>query len=135
MRILQPPDWKPPKGFSNGVSSEGRLIFVAGQVGADAAGRIVSGGFADQAAQALRNILSVLEEDGAAPAHLTRLTWYVTDMDEYLAALKELGREYRAIIGEHYPAMALVGVTALVTPGAKVEIEATAVVPNSLRWS
>jgi enamine deaminase RidA (YjgF/YER057c/UK114 family) len=131
MRILQPPQWKPPKGFSNGVSAAGRLIFVAGQVGVDPAGRVVGTGFVEQTAQALGNIVAVLHEGGATPAHLTRLTWYVTDMAEYLASQKELGREYRAIIGEHYPAMSLVAVTALVIPGTKVEIEATAVLPSN----
>jgi enamine deaminase RidA (YjgF/YER057c/UK114 family) len=130
MRILQPPNWPPPKGFSNGISAQGRLLFVAGQVGADAQGRIAGPGFVEQAAQSLRNIVTVLEEDGAEPAHLTRLTWFVTDVNEYLANLKPLGREYRAIMGEHYPAMTLVGVAALVVPGAKVEIEASAVVPT-----
>jgi enamine deaminase RidA (YjgF/YER057c/UK114 family) len=129
MQILQPSGWAPPRGFSNGIAAEGRLIFVAGQVGCDAAMNLVSGGFVEQARQALNNIVAVMREGGAAPRHLTRLTWYVTDVGEYLGNLKALGQAYREAIGEHYPAMALVGVNALVIPGAKVEIEATAVVP------
>lgn len=130
MKILQPSGWPPAKGFSNGVSAAGRMVFVAGQVGVDGQGRIVPGGFVEQARQALRNIAAVLKEDGAASEHLTRLTWYVTDMRAYLDQQKPLGLAYREVMGSHYPAMALVGVTALVFEQALVEIEATAVVPT-----
>ena len=129
MQILQPPGWEPPKGYSNGIVANGRFIFVAGQVGTDGQMRLVGPGFVDQAGQALRNIVAVLKQGGAGPEHLVRLTWYVTDMTAYLTSLKELGRVYREVIGNHYPVMALVGVTALVLADAKVEIEATAVLP------
>ena len=129
MQILEPSDWPEPKGYANGVEAEGRTIFVAGQVGWDRTGKIVSDRFVDQAQQALANILAVLEEGRAKAAHLTRLTWYVTDVQEYVASRKELGQAYRQVIGNHYPAMTLVGVTGLMIDTAKVEIEATAVVP------
>ena len=129
MQILQPPGWAPPKGYSNGIAANGRFIFVAGQVGTDAQMQLVGPGFVEQAGQALRNIVAVLKQGGAGPEHLARLTWYVTDMRAYLTSLKELGRVYREVIGNHYPVMALVGVTALVFADAKVEIEATAVLP------
>ena len=130
MRILQPPGWPKPKGYTNGVEARGRSIFVAGQVGWDANEQIVRDGFVDQARQALLNIIAVLEEADARAEHLTRLTWYVTEVKEYLASRAELGRAYREAIGNHYPAMTLVGVRALMVEGAKVEIEATAVVPD-----
>lgn len=129
MRILEPPSWPEPKGYANGVEAEGRTIFVAGQVGWDQTQRIVSDLFVDQARQALVNIVAVLEEGRAKAEHLTRLTWYVTNIQEYVASRKELGQAYRQVIGNHYPAMTLVGVTGLVIDTAKVEIEATAVVP------
>ena len=129
MRILEPPSWPEPKGYANGVEAEGRTIFVAGQVGWDQTQRIVSDLFVDQARQALVNIVAVLEEGSAKAEHLTRLTWYVTNVQEYVASRKELGQAYRQVIGNHYPAMTLVGVTGLVIDTAKVEIEATAVVP------
>jgi len=130
MRTLQPPGWQAPKGFANGIAAEGRFLFVAGQVGADPVSGAMAEGFVPQARRALENIAAVLREGGAGPEHLTRLTWYVTDMQAYLGQLKPLGQAYREVIGEHYPAMALVGVTALVFPQALVEIEATAVVPS-----
>ncbi len=129
MQILEPPSWPEPKGYANGVEAEGRTIFVAGQVGWDRTERIVSDLFVDQARQALVNIVAVLEEGSAKAEHLTRLTWYVTNIQEYVASRKELGQAYRQVIGNHYPAMTLVGVTGLVIDTAKVEIEATAVVP------
>jgi enamine deaminase RidA (YjgF/YER057c/UK114 family) len=131
MQTLQPPGWEPPKGYSNGITADGRLVFVAGQVGTDARMQLVGTGFVEQAGQALKNIVAVLKEGGAGPEHLVRLTWYVTDMPAYLGSLRELGQVYREVIGNHYPAMALVGVTALVFADAKVEIEATAVVPHA----
>ena len=132
MHILQPPGWAPPKGYSNGIAADGHLVFVAGQVGTDARMQLVGTGFVDQAAQALKNIVEVLKEAGARPEYLTRLTWYVTDMPAYLTNLKELGQVYREVIGAHYPAMTLVSVVALVFADAKVEIEATAVMPRNL---
>ena len=129
MRIVQPPGWKRPRGYSNAIAAKGETIFIAGQIGWDAQERFVSGGFAEQAAQALRNIVALLNAAGAAPEHLTRMTWYVIDKRAYLAAGPALGRAYREIVGEHYPAMTLVQVAALLEDRALVEIEATAVLP------
>ena len=128
-KVLQPENWPPPRGYANGISATGRQIHVAGQIGWDATGRLVSGNLVAQARQALLNIVAVLACDGAAPEHLVRLTWYVTDRDAYLASAKALGEAYREVIGRHYPAMSAVQVTALMEPGALVEIEATAAVP------
>jgi enamine deaminase RidA (YjgF/YER057c/UK114 family) len=128
--ILDPAGWKPASGYANGVAATGRTLFLAGMVGWNAQQEFESDDFVDQAAQALRNIVDVLGEGGASPEHLVRLTWYVTDRDEYLACRKELGARYREIIGRHLPAMTLVQVVALVEQRAKVEIEATAVVPR-----
>jgi len=129
MQILNPKHWARPKGYANGIAAEGRQIFVAGQVGWNAQARFESEDFVMQVEQALRNIVEVLAEGGARPEHLVRLTWYVTDKREYLSRLGEVGAAYRRVIGPHYPAMALVQVAGLVEEGAKVEIEATAVVP------
>lgn len=128
-RTLHPDGWPRPRGYANGISASGRMIFVAGQVGWDAQQRIVAGGFVAQARQALGNIVAVLACDGARPEHLVRLTWYVTSRAEYLAAGAALGAAYREVLGKHFPAMSAVEVTALMEPGAVVEIEATAVVP------
>jgi len=127
-RILQPEGWARSRGYANGVAAEGRQVFVAGQIGWDAAQRIVSDDFAAQARQALANIVAVLATAGAVPAHLVRLTWFVTSRDEYNAALAEIGAAYRELIGRHYPAMSVVVVAGLLEPRAKVEIEATAVI-------
>ena len=129
MRLLHPKDWAPTKGFSNGVDAEGRQVFVAGQIGWNAQQEIVSDDFVAQVDQALRNIVDILAEAGARPAHLVRLTWYVTDKREYLARAREVGQAYQRVIGRHYPAMTLVQVAALLEERAKVEIESTAVVP------
>lgn len=129
MRIVQPEGWKRPRGYSNGVAARGESIFIAGQIGWDENERIVSADFAAQAAQALRNVVAVLSAAGAKPEHLVRLTWYVTDKREYAASAKQIGEAYRTIIGSVYPAMTLVQVADLLEDGAKVEIEATAVVP------
>ncbi len=129
MHFLQPPDWPRPSGYSNGVLAEGRLVFVAGQIGWDAEQRLVDGGLATQTEQALKNIVAVLAEGGGRPEHVARMTWYVTDKRAYLAATREVGRAYRAVFGDHYPAMTLVEVADLLEEGAEVEIEATAVVP------
>ena len=130
MQILHPKHWAKAKGFVNGIAAEGRQVFVAGQVGWNAEQVFESDDFVAQVAQALRNIVEVLAEAGAGPEHLVRLTWYVTDKQDYLSRLGDVGQAYRRVIGRHYPAMALVQVVALVEDRAKVEIEATAVVPT-----
>jgi len=130
MKILQPPSWARPKGFSNGVAAKGEMIFVSGTVGWDAEGKFVSNEFVGQARQALKNIVEILAEAKAKPEHITRMTWYVVDKKEYLAASKELGAVYREIIGHHYPAMTAVEVAGLIEDQAKVEIEVTAVIPD-----
>ena len=127
--FLHPKNWKPALGYANGVAASGRMVFCGGLIGWNAQQEFESDDFIDQVAQTLHNIVAVLAEAGAEPHHITRLTWYVTDKQEYLARLKDLGRIYREIIGKHFPAMALVQVVALVEDRAKVEIEATAVVP------
>ena len=128
--FITPTDWKPALGYSNGVAASGRMLFLGGMIGWNGQQEFESDDFIAQAAQALRNIVEVLAVGGAGPEHLVRLTWYVTDRDEYLARQRELGGVYREIIGKHFPAMALVQVVALVEQRAKVEIEATAVVPE-----
>jgi enamine deaminase RidA (YjgF/YER057c/UK114 family) len=128
-QFLHPKNWKPAIGYSSGVAATGRMVFTGGLVGWNANQEFETDDFAGQAAQVLRNIVSVLNEAGASPEHLVRLTWYVTDKQAYLASLKDLGRSYREIIGKHFPAMALVQVVSLVEDRAKVEIEATAVIP------
>jgi enamine deaminase RidA (YjgF/YER057c/UK114 family) len=129
VRTLQPSGWPTPKGYANGMTAEGRLVVTGGVIGWDVHGRLPPD-FVAQVRQTLRNIAAILDEGGAKPEHLVRLTWYVVDMDEYLASLKALGEIYREIFGTHYPAMALVQVVRLVEKEAKVEIEATAVVPR-----
>jgi enamine deaminase RidA (YjgF/YER057c/UK114 family) len=128
-QILQPSGWPVPKGYANGVAADGRIVVTGGVIGWDTQGHLPAG-FVAQARQTLSNIAAILAEGGARPEHLIRLTWYVVDMDDYLASLKELGRIYREIFGSHYPAMALVQVVRLVEKDAQVEIEATAVVPR-----
>ena len=130
MHLLQPPDWPQPKGYANGVAARGTLVFVAGQIGWDAEQRLVADDLAGQAGQALANVAAVLAEAGARPAHVARLTWYVVDKRAYLAAQREIGRAYRIVFGDHYPAMTLVEVADLLEDGALVEIEATAVMPD-----
>lgn len=125
---LQPPGWPQPRGYANGMMAEGRVVVTGGVVGWDAAG-LFPDGFAAQARQCFANIQAILAEAGAEPHHLVRLTWYVTDIDAYLAAGKEVGQAYRDILGRHFPAMAVIGVVRLVETQALVEIEATAVVP------
>jgi enamine deaminase RidA (YjgF/YER057c/UK114 family) len=133
MQALNPPGWPTPRGYANGIAAEGRVIFVAGQVGWTAAGRFETDDFAGQVRQALANVRDVLAVAGAGPEHVARMTWYVTDRREYLARLGDVGRAYREIMGKHYPAMTLVEVRALLEDGAKVEIEATAVLPHAAR--
>jgi enamine deaminase RidA (YjgF/YER057c/UK114 family) len=127
--VLQPPGWPKPQGYSNGIKARGEMVFVGGMVGWDAGGRFPDG-FVAQTRQALENIVAVLTQGGAGPEHVVRLTWYVLDMDEYLASRKELGRAYRDVMGMNFPAMALVEVRRLVEPAARLEIEATAVLPE-----
>jgi enamine deaminase RidA (YjgF/YER057c/UK114 family) len=130
MQILQPPHWPRPKGYSNGIAAKGRLVFVSGMTGWDSQGRLVATDFLGQARQALKNIVDVLAEANSKPEHIVRMTWYVVDRKEYLEAAKTLGAAYREIIGPHYPAMTAVEVAALMVEQARVEIEATAVVPD-----
>lgn len=128
--ILQPPGWERPSGYSNGVLATGRQVIVAGQIGWDpCTGRFASDGLAGQAGQALRNVVAVLACAGAGPEHVVRLTWYLTSRAEYLAELTEIGAAYRDVMGRHFPAMTAVEVAGLVEERAKVEIEATAVLP------
>ena len=127
--VLQPQGWPKPRGYANGMMADGRILVTGGVVGWDVMGNFPDG-FVAQVGQALSNIRAILAEGGAEPHHLVRLTWYVLDADEYTAGLKELGAAYREIIGLHYPAMAVVQVTRLVEKAARVEIEATAVVPR-----
>jgi enamine deaminase RidA (YjgF/YER057c/UK114 family) len=135
MRTLQPPGWPRPRGYANGIAADagGTLVFVAGQIGWDAE----TGAFPDrdltgQVRRALENVLAVLAEAGGGPEHIARLTWYVTNRVDYLKSARDIGAVYRELMGGHYPAMAVVEVSALVEAKAKVEIEATAVVPEKL---
>jgi enamine deaminase RidA (YjgF/YER057c/UK114 family) len=128
--FLHPKHWKPAKGYANGVAAEGRMIFVAGQIGWNAEQKFENGDFIAQTRQALRNIVAVVSEAGGKPEHITRLTWFVTDKKEYLSRLAEVGDAYRSVMGMHFPAMTMVQVAALVEDDAKVEIEASAVVPK-----
>ncbi|HTB28772.1 MAG TPA: RidA family protein [Steroidobacteraceae bacterium] len=130
-QVLLPEGWPRPAGYSNGVVAEGRQIFIAGQVGWDAKGRFPSADLAGQVRQSLENILAILAESQARPEHIVRLTWYITSRDEYHAELKEIGAAYRAVMGRHFPAMSVVQVVALMEAQAKVEIEATAVIPHA----
>lgn len=128
-RTIQPKGWPRPKGYANGVLAEGRILFVAGQVGWNEREEFESDDFVAQVEQALKNIVAVLTEAGAKPDHIARMTWYVTSKSDYLDRLPEVGKVYRNVIGPVYPAMSLVQVAGLVETGAKVEIEATAVIP------
>ena len=130
MKTLLPPGWPRPKGYANGVSAKGRVIVTAGVVGWNADERFESEDLVSQFRQALTNILAILAEDEAGPEHIVRMTWYVTDIPEYRFSLRDIGVVYRETIGKHFPAMAVVGVTALVEPKAKIEIEVMAVVPE-----
>jgi enamine deaminase RidA (YjgF/YER057c/UK114 family) len=129
-KFLQPKNWMPPKGYSNGVVAEGHQVFIAGQIGWNERCELVSDDFVKQAERALANIIEVLTEAGGEPRHLTRLTWFVTDKAAYVARQKEIGEAYRRVIGRHFPAMSLIVVAGLLEPGAKVEIEGTAVIPQ-----
>ena len=129
MQILQPPGWARAKGFSNGIACSGRLVFVAGQIGWTGEGKWEARDFAGQFRQAIKNILAVLAEANGKPEHIVRLTWYVLDKQEYLDSLKGVGEAYRELMGKHYPTMAVVQVSGLIEDQARLEIEATAVVP------
>ncbi|HYX53405.1 MAG TPA: RidA family protein [Candidatus Limnocylindrales bacterium] len=131
MKILQPPDWPRPKGYSNGISARGQLVFVSGIVGWNQQGEFVAMDFAGQVDQALQNIVAILKEANARPEHIVRITWYVLDKNEYMGSTQEIGTSYRTIIGKHYPAMTVVQVAGLVEENARVEIEVTAVIPES----
>ncbi len=130
MQVLLPPNWPRPKGYSNGVTAKGRLVFVAGMIGWDANSVFHTDDLAGQVRQALQNIVEVLKEGGAKPEHIVRMTWYVTDKHEYVAAYPEIGKAFRELIGSFNAAMTAVEVSALVEDRAKVEIEVTAVVPD-----
>lgn len=127
---INPSGWPRPSGFSNGIVAEGRYLAISGQIGWNERNVLVGEDFLEQARQALRNVMAVLLAAGGDAAHLVRLTWYVTDTNEYRENVRALGASYREIVGTHYPAMALVQVAALLEEGAKVEIEATAVLPR-----
>lgn len=129
MKFLQPPDWLPPKGYANGIAARGTMIFVGGQIGWNGQQQFETDDFIAQTAQALRNIVAVLQAGGAGPEHMVRMTWYIIDRDEYVARLKELGAVYREVMGRNFPAMSCVEVSRLVEARAKVEIEVTAVLP------
>ncbi len=130
MKALLPPGWPRPKGYANGISAKGRLIFTAGVVGWDEQERFAAQDLVGQFRQVLRNTLAVLAEDGAGPEHIVRMTWYITDRSDYLARIREIGAVYRELIGRHYPAMAVVQVAGLIEAAARIEIETTAVVPE-----
>ena len=129
-QLLHPRHWKRAKGYANGIAAEGRMVFVAGQIGWNADQKFESQDFVAQTRQALQNIVAVVREADGAPEHITRLTWFITDKKEYLSRLAEVGEAYRSVMGTHFPAMTMVQVVALVEDGAKVEIEASAVIPK-----
>jgi enamine deaminase RidA (YjgF/YER057c/UK114 family) len=130
MKLLQPPGWRPPRGYANGVATRGTLVFVAGQIGWNAEQQFESDDFVDQVRQALFNVRAVLAEAGARPEHIARMTWYLTDKRVYLARSREVGAAFREVIGVYHAAMSVVQVSALIEDRAKVEIEATAVIPH-----
>ncbi|MGD0867366.1 MAG: RidA family protein [Rhizomicrobium sp.] len=129
MRTLQPENWPRPRGYSNGIEAEGRMVFVAGQIGWDETGKFRTSDFGAQFRQALANTLAVLKEASAGPEHIARMTWFITSREEYLASLTALGAAWKELMGRNYPAMAVIIVSGLVEPEAKIEIETTAVVP------
>lgn len=130
MQTLHPPGWAIPKGYSNGIVARGRQVYIGGQVGWDSHCRFASADFVPQARQALENIVAILAEAGGKPEHIVRMTWYVVDKREYVAAYRELGRAYRGVMGRYYPAMTAIQVAGLIEDAARVEIEATAVIPD-----
>ena len=128
--ILQPKNWLAPKGYANGIAAVGKQVFIAGQIGWTADAKFVSDDFVAQVGQALSNLVAVLAEAGGGPQHIVRMTWYLTDKKEYMARQREVGEAYRRVLGRHFPAMSAVVVAGLIEDGAKVEIEATAVIPK-----
>jgi enamine deaminase RidA (YjgF/YER057c/UK114 family) len=131
MQILQPPGWPRAKGYSNGIAVEGKMVFVAGEIGWNpVTEKIEVDSFAGQLKQALENTVAILAEAGAKPEHIVRMTWFITDKKEYLASLREVGAAYRDVIGKHYPVMAAIEIKGLMEPGAKIEIETTAIIPT-----
>ncbi|MCV6603725.1 MAG: RidA family protein [Porticoccaceae bacterium] len=130
MQIINPEGWPRPRGYSNGILADGKTLYVGGQIGWDENEQFHSDDFIEQMAQALKNTVAILEAGGARPEHIVRMTWYITDRDEYLARLKEMGQVYRDIIGRHFPVMAMVQVAGLMETRALVEVETTAVIPN-----
>lgn len=128
--FLHPKHWKPALGYANGVAAQGRMVFLGGHIGWNGQQEFETDDFVEQIEQTLNNIVEVLKEANAKPEHIVRLTWYITDKREYLANLREIGRVYKRVLGAHFPAMAMVQVVALIEDRAKVEIEATAVVPS-----
>ena len=129
--VLLPPGWSPPLGYANGIVAEGRTVYVGGQIGWNAEQAFESDDLVDQVRQTLANVVAVLAEAGATPEHLVSLTWYLTDLDDYTANLKPIGRAYREVVGRHFPAMAVVEVSRLVEKRAQVEIQAIAVIPRA----
>ncbi|MBX9776152.1 MAG: RidA family protein [Xanthobacteraceae bacterium] len=129
LQFLHPRHWKQAKGYANGVAAEGRIVFVAGQVGWNASQQFDTDDFVAQTRQALENVVAIVQEAGGTPRHIARLTWFITDKDEYLSRLTEIGEAYRSVMGKHFPAMTMVQVVALIEDRAKVEIEASAVLP------
>jgi enamine deaminase RidA (YjgF/YER057c/UK114 family) len=127
---LQPPGWPEPRGYANGVAAEGRIVFVAGQIGWDETGAFPARDLAGQVRRALENVLAVVAQAGGGPEHVARMTWYLVDREDYLASQKAIGAAYREVMGRHFPAMAVVVVAGLLEADAKVEIEATAVLPR-----
>ncbi len=127
---LHPAHWKAPKGYANGIAAEGRTLFLGGHIGWNGDQRFETDDFVGQVRQTLQNIADVLAEAGAGPEHLVRLTWYIVDKQEYVGRLREVGEAYRSVFGKHFPAMTMVQVVALIEDRAKVEVEATAVLPG-----
>ena len=131
MEILQPPDWPRAKGYSNGIKARGALVFIAGEIGWNPkTEELETDDFVEQFRQTLKNIVAILSEGGGKPEHIVRMTWFVTDKQEYLSSLRGIGEAYREVIGKHYPVMAAIEIKGLMEPGAKVEIETTAVIPD-----
>jgi enamine deaminase RidA (YjgF/YER057c/UK114 family) len=130
VRRLQPPGWPQPRGYANGVAAAGRIVFVAGQIGWDSSGAFAAADLAGQVRQTLANVVAVVAQAGGGPEHVARMTWYLVDRQEYLANLEAIGAAYREVMGRHFPAMAVVEVAGLLEPDARVEIEATAVLPE-----
>jgi len=131
MQVINPPGWTRPKGYSNGIVANGRMVFIAGQVGWNEKEVFETDDFTAQVKQALNNITAIVKEAGGKPEHIVRMTWFIASREEYMACQSALGKAYREVIGRHYPVMSVVEVSAFIEPGAKVEIEATAVIPNN----